>query len=82
LQSETCVDFCGGDAKYPGCYISFQGSWLKDGNSVIETLKGESGPPGRTPTKEELRSLLQELLDEEKAKGFWTKLFLRLHRRS
>src|SRR5260370_200138 len=84
LQCEICVDFCEGNKKYPNAYVSFQGSWIKDGHAVIETLRGSDGapgvpgPPGRDaspPTKEELRALLQELLDEEKARGFWRKFF-------
>jgi len=89
LQCEICVDFCGGNVKYPNAYTSFQGSWIKDGNVLVETLRGSDGapgvpgPPGREgkdaapPTRQELRSLLQEILDEEKARGFWRK-FLRL----
>ena len=50
LQSEICDDFCQGRAKYPSAYVSFQGSWLKDGNSVIETLKGANGKDGPVGT--------------------------------
>jgi hypothetical protein len=98
LQSEICVDFCEGDKKYPSAYVNFRGSWLKDGNAVVETLKGadgkdgtdgapggdgKDGAPGRdAPSREELRAILQELLAEERANRFWTKLFSRLRRRA
>jgi hypothetical protein len=85
LQCEICIDHCGGDAKYPSAYISFQGSWLRDGNSIIEALKGEigpvgpQGPPGRTPTEQELRVLLTAVLQEHRdrqwPRRFWRKLF-------
>jgi hypothetical protein len=91
LQSEICDDFCQGRAKYPSAYVSFQGSCIENGHAIIETLKGNDGAPGvpgpsgrngkdaSPPTREELRSLLQEILDEEKARGFWRK-FLRLRK--
>jgi hypothetical protein len=84
LQSEICDDFCDGRTKYPNSYVSFQGSWLKDGNVVIETLKGADGaigpvgPPGRDaspPTKEELKEVFREVLREQ---GFWRRLFGRI----
>jgi len=90
LQSEICVDFCEGNKKYPNAYVSFQGSWIKDGHAIIETLKGNDGAPGvpgppgvpgQPPTREELRALLTAVLQEhldKQPKGFWRKLFLRL----
>jgi len=83
LQTEICDDFCDGSTKYPNSYVSFRGSWIRDGHVIVETLRGSDGAPGRDgkdaspPTRQELRSLLQEILDEEKARGFWRK-FLRL----
>jgi hypothetical protein len=84
LQSEICVDFCDGDKKYPNASLSFKGSWVQDGHSIIETLKGDqgdqgpvgpSGAPGRdglTPTREELVLLVKEVL---RSLGFWRLLF-------
>jgi hypothetical protein len=80
LQCEICVDFCQGNKRYPSAHESFRGSWLKDGNAVIETLKGADGTPGRDgrdaapPSKQELKVLLREVLQEyldEQPKGFW-----------
>jgi hypothetical protein len=72
LQSDICVDFCEGDSKYPGSYVSFQGSWLKDGFSVVEALRGADG---HTPTREELVSLFKDVLREL---GFWRLLLGRI----
>ena len=77
MQSEVC-DFCepGWRQKYPSAVVSFRGSWLRDGFSVIEALKGEPGPPGRdgkdAPTREEI---IQGLF--ERTKGL-RKLLLRI----
>ena|SRR5467141_3681267 len=95
LQSEICDDFCQGRAKYPSAYVSFQGAFVRDEHIIVETLRGsdgKDGAPGRDgidaepPTREELTALLtavlQEHLDKQRADRFWTKLFLRLRRRS
>jgi hypothetical protein len=80
FQSEICVDFCGADRLYPNAYVSFKGSWLQDGNAVVETLrgadgaigpqgpKGENGKDAPPPRREELVVLLKEVLREQ---GFW-----------
>ena len=90
LPCEICVDHCEGDKKFPNSYISFKGSWLQDGYAVVQTIKGTDGkdgapgvpgPPGRDasqPTKEELRALVREALEEGRANRFWRKLFFRL----
>lgn len=72
LQSEICVDFCKGDQKYPNSHVSFRGSWIKDGNVIVETLRGQDG---HSPTREELVSLLKQVLREQ---GFFRLLFGRL----
>jgi hypothetical protein len=83
LQCEIGVECgCKGDKRYPSAYVSFQGSFVRDGHVIVETLRGSDGasgvpgPPGRDaspPTRQELKELLQEILDEERAKGFWRK---------
>src|SRR6266850_2512486 len=69
LQSEIGVECgCQGDKKYPSAYISFQGTLVRDGHVIVETLRGSDGasgvpgPPGRTPTEEELRLLFTAVL--------------------
>lgn len=76
MQSEVC-DFCepGWRQKYPSAVVSFQGSWLRDGFSVIEALKGVDGKDGHTPTREELIVLLKEVLRDQ---SFWRRLFGRI----
>src|SRR6266850_1626593 len=78
FQSEICVDHCDGLVKFPNSYLSFLGSWIKDGNAVVETLKGATGevgpvgpqgPSGRDaspPTRQELTIALQGLLEQTK----------------
>jgi hypothetical protein len=95
LQCEIGVECgCQGDKKYPSAYVSFQGSFVRDGHVIVETLRGSDGapgvpgPPGRDgkdaapPNRQELKELLtdvlKEHLDKQRLNGFWTKLFLRV----
>jgi hypothetical protein len=82
LDSEIGVECgCHGDAKYPSAHISFQGSFVRDGHIIVETLRGSDGSPGRDgkdaepPTRAELTSALQGLL--EQTKGL-RRLFLKI----
>jgi len=89
LQCEIGVECgCQGDKKYPSAYVSFQGSLVRDGHVIVETLRGADGapgPPGRDgkdaspPTKEELvvlfAAVLQEHRDRQWRRRFWRKLF-------
>ncbi len=91
LQCEIGVECgCQGDKKYPSAYVSFQGSLVRDGHVIVETLRGsdgKDGAPGRDgkdaapPNKQELKELLtdvfQEHLDKQRSNRFWRK-FLRL----
>src|SRR6266853_6011438 len=82
FQCEIGVECgCQGDKRYPSAYISFQGSFIRDGHIIVETLRGADGAPGRDgkdaapPTREELISLLKGVLCEQ---GFWRRLFGRI----
>src|SRR6266481_4067793 len=47
LQSEIGVECgCQGDKRYPAAYVSFQGSFVRDGHIIVETLRGSDGAPG------------------------------------
>ena len=84
LQSEIGVECgCHGDTKYPSAYVSFQGSFVRDGHVIVETLRGSDGTPGRDgkdaepPARQELIDLMKEVLREQ---GFWRRLFVRKNR--
>jgi hypothetical protein len=66
---------CRGDAKYPSAHVSFQGSFVREGHILVETLRGSDGAPGRSPTNEELMNALRGLLARTKG---WRKLLSKI----